>query len=79
MGRQLVKSCLPTPIVVWKSERVDHSWDLFFLGWWPLLFSLEWWVLSGMGCMVPQPFVTGGNRSYPKFWVVTGYPLYPGY
>jgi hypothetical protein len=22
---------------------MDHSWDRYFLGWWPLLFSLEWW------------------------------------
>jgi hypothetical protein len=22
---------------------VDHSWDWFFLDWWPLLFSIEWW------------------------------------
>jgi hypothetical protein len=29
--------------------------------------------------MVPQPFATGGNRLYPKFWVVTGDPWYPGY
>jgi hypothetical protein len=32
-----------------------------------------------MGCMVPQSFTAGGNRSYPKFWVVTGDPRYPGY
>jgi hypothetical protein len=23
-----------------------------------------------MGCMVPQPFATGGNRPYLEFWVV---------
>jgi hypothetical protein len=22
---------------------VNHTRDYFFLGWWPLLFSLEWW------------------------------------
>jgi hypothetical protein len=32
-----------------------------------------------MGCMVPQPFAAGGNRSYPKFWTVTGGPRYLGY
>jgi hypothetical protein len=31
------------------------------------------------GCVVPQPFATGGNRSYPKFWAVTGDPRYPRY
>jgi hypothetical protein len=35
--------------------------------------------ISGMGCMVPQPFAAGGDRSYPKFWAVTGSPWYPGY
>jgi hypothetical protein len=30
-------------IVGWKSDGVDRAWDYFFLGWWPLLFSLEWW------------------------------------
>jgi hypothetical protein len=33
----------------------------------------------GMGCMVLQLFVAGGNRSYPKFWAVTGGPWYLGY
>jgi hypothetical protein len=32
-----------------------------------------------MGCMIPQPFATGGNRSYLEFWVVTGSPRYSGY
>jgi hypothetical protein len=36
-------------------------------------------VISGMGCMVPQPFAAGGNWSYPKFWCVTDGPQYPGY
>jgi hypothetical protein len=33
----------------------------------------------GIGCMVPQPFAAGGNRSYPEFWAVTGGLRYPGY
>jgi hypothetical protein len=33
----------------------------------------------GTGCMVPQPFTAGGNRSYPEFWVVTHGPRYQGY
>jgi hypothetical protein len=49
MGRQVVKSCLPTPIVGWKSDGMDHSHDLFFLGWRPLHFSLEWWGLIRYG------------------------------
>jgi hypothetical protein len=28
-----------------KIESVDYSRDQFFLGWWSLLFSLEWWCL----------------------------------
>jgi hypothetical protein len=33
----------------------------------------------GMGCMVPQSFAIGGNRSYLEFWAVTGGPRYLGY
>jgi hypothetical protein len=29
--------------------------------------------------MVPQPFVTGGNRSYLEFWTVTSDPRYLRY
>jgi hypothetical protein len=32
-----------------------------------------------MRCMVAQPFVVGGNRSYLEFWVITDGPRYPGY
>jgi hypothetical protein len=32
-----------------------------------------------MGCIVPQSFAVGENRSYPDFWVVTGDPWYPWY
>jgi hypothetical protein len=39
--RWVVKSCLPTFIVMRKSEGVDCS--RVFLGRWPLLFSQEWW------------------------------------
>jgi hypothetical protein len=59
---------------------MDYSWDWFFLGWWPLLFSLVWWGhFPGMGCMIPQPFAAGGNRLYAEFWAITGDPQYPGY
>jgi hypothetical protein len=30
-----------------------------------------------MGCMIPQPFAAGGNRSYLEFRVVTDDPQYP--
>jgi hypothetical protein len=33
----------------------------------------------GTGCMVPQPFTARGNRTYPKFWAVTGGLRYPRY
>jgi hypothetical protein len=36
-------------------------------------------VLSGTGCMVPQPFVIGVNMSYLECWAVIGDPRYPGY
>jgi hypothetical protein len=39
----MVKSYLLTSIKMRKSECVDCSRVLFFLGWWPLLFSQEWW------------------------------------
>jgi hypothetical protein len=32
-----------------------------------------------MGCMVPQPLATGGNRPYLDLWAVTDDPQYPGY
>jgi hypothetical protein len=32
-----------------------------------------------MGCMVPQSFAAGGNRSYSEFCTITGVPRYPGY
>jgi hypothetical protein len=35
--------------------------------------------ISGMGCLVPQSFPTGGNRTYLDFWDVTDDPRYPGY
>jgi hypothetical protein len=31
------------------------------------------------GCMVPQSFATGGNRSYLEFWGITSGPWYPRY
>jgi hypothetical protein len=43
-GRQVVKSYLPMSIARRKSEGLHCSQVLFFLGWWPLLFSQEWWV-----------------------------------
>jgi hypothetical protein len=42
MGRQVVKSCLSAPIVGWKSEYMVCSRNLFFLGWWSLLFHRKW-------------------------------------
>jgi hypothetical protein len=33
----------------------------------------------GTGCMAPQSFAAGGNRSYLEFWAVTDGPRYPGY
>jgi hypothetical protein len=35
--------------------------------------------IPSTGCMVPQLFAAGGNKSYPDFLVVTGDPWYPGY
>jgi hypothetical protein len=29
--------------------------------------------------MVPRPVATGGNRTYPEFWAVTGGLWYPGH
>jgi hypothetical protein len=43
-GRQVAKSRLPALIVGWRSDGRGSFLGLaFFLGWWPLLFSLEWW------------------------------------
>jgi hypothetical protein len=78
-GKQVVNSRLPAPIIGWKSEGVDSSLDLFFLGRWPHLFSLEWLGLSGMGCMVPQSFAARGYQSFQEFWAITGDPWYLGY
>jgi hypothetical protein len=35
--------------------------------------------VSGTGCLVLQPFATGGNQSYSDSWAVTGDQRYPGY
>jgi hypothetical protein len=32
-----------------------------------------------MGCMVPEPFATRGNRSYLEYWAITDNPWYLGY
>jgi hypothetical protein len=38
---------------------------------------MEWWCyFLGTGCMVRQPFATGGKQSYPGFWAVTDDPWY---
>jgi hypothetical protein len=42
-GKQVVKSCLPTLIVGWRTDDHGLFLGLVFLGWWPLLFNLEWW------------------------------------
>jgi hypothetical protein len=42
-ARQVVKSYLPVLIVGWRSDGMDHAQNYFFLGWWPLLFILDWW------------------------------------
>jgi hypothetical protein len=55
-------------------------WDEFFLGWWPLLFSPEWWVhILVRGVWFPSHLPLEGNQAYPEFLVVTGDPRYPGY
>jgi hypothetical protein len=36
-------------------------------------------LFPGMGCVVPQVFASGGDRSYLEFWDVIGGPRYPGY
>jgi hypothetical protein len=43
LGRQVLKSYLPTSTVVRKRDGVDCSRVQFFLSWWTLLFSQEWW------------------------------------
>jgi hypothetical protein len=69
MVKQVAKSCLPTPIVGQKKCKRELLLGL-------VLFSCA---LSEMGCMVPQPFATRGNRSYSEFWAIIGDPRYPGY
>jgi hypothetical protein len=32
--------------------------------------------IPSIGCMVPQPFVAGGNWPYLDFWAITGDPWY---
>jgi hypothetical protein len=50
-----------------------------FLGGWPLLLRLQWWgLLFDMGCVVPQPFAAGGNRSYLEYWAIIDDPRYQG-
>jgi hypothetical protein len=76
----VVKSC---------PSMVNHNVDKCWLGLFPrlvLFMSVAPLVQPGvvgpslgMGCMAPQPFATGGNRSYLELWAVTGVPWYPGY
>jgi hypothetical protein len=35
--------------------------------------------ISSMGCVAPQSFAAGGNRSYLDFWTITCDLLYPRY
>jgi hypothetical protein len=76
----VAKSCLPVLIVRRRSDghRSFLGLILFRLVIPPLHPGVVG-LFSGMGCMVPQPFVAGGNQSYLKFWAVTGDPWYPGY
>jgi hypothetical protein len=32
-----------------------------------------------MGCVVPHPFATSGNRPYLDYWAITGDPQHLGY
>jgi hypothetical protein len=66
-GRQVVKSCLPMSTVMRKRDDADCSQVQFFLGWWPSSSAKSGEAISGIGCMVPQPFDARGNRSYPEF------------
>jgi hypothetical protein len=77
-GRQVVIFCLLTLIVGRRNDDVDRSQDLFFLGWWPPpLQSRVVGPFPGTGCVVPQLFAAGGNRSYQEFWAITSGPRYP--
>jgi hypothetical protein len=60
--------------MVWITPRFSS-----FLVGGPSSLAMSCGAISGMGCMVPQPFVAKENRSYPKFWAVTGDPRYPRY
>jgi hypothetical protein len=79
MGEQVVKSNLFVPIIRWRGEGVVCSRDWFFLVGGPSSSAWSSGSIPGTGCMVPQPFTIGGNRSYLEFWDVTGNPRYPGY
>jgi hypothetical protein len=35
--------------------------------------------ISGTRLIIPQPFASRGNLSYPVFWAATGELQYPGY
>jgi hypothetical protein len=58
--------------------QITPGFSSFYLGD-PSFSARSGGVISGMGCMVPQPFAAGGNRSHPKFWVISDAPRYPGY
>jgi hypothetical protein len=59
-GRWVMKSCLPTCIVMRKSEGVDCS-RVFLVGG-PSSLASSGGAISGMGCIVLRPFAAGGNR-----------------
>jgi hypothetical protein len=62
-GRQVVKSRLRTLIVGWRSDGGSFSGLVLFRFVAPPLKPGVVESFPGTGCMIPQPFATGGNRS----------------
>jgi hypothetical protein len=79
-GRQVMKSHLPALIVGWRSDSHGSFLGLvLFRLVAPRLHPRVVGSFFGTGCMVPQPFVNGGNQLHLEFWAVTGDLRYLGY
>jgi hypothetical protein len=75
----VVKSYLFTSNRRWRINDVDVSHDKFFLGWWPLLFSLKWWGhFLVRGVWFPSHLLLEGTDHIQGFLGHNRWPTVPG-
>jgi hypothetical protein len=65
-------------IVGWGNDDADHFIKMsLFRSVGPSLQPREVGLFLGIGCMVPQPYAAGGNRSYPGVLGRNQWPAVP--